>query len=98
MRLTDATDPRPHVVYRLFDAQDDLLYVGVTHSLNERLRHHRSDFINPWASLVDHWTSEPFPNRLEARKAERALIAELSPRFNRHHKSPSRATPGARGT
>ena len=85
-RLTDAEDPRPTVVYSLFDASGNLLYIGVSSDFGMRLTHHRSPFINPWADLVDHWTTEEFPTRAEARQVERELIARLSPRCNKNHK------------
>lgn len=84
-RPTDAADKVPHVVYRLFNKHDQLIYVGMTKDLSTRLAHHRSPYINPWAHHVDHWTSETYPSRVDARAAEKALIAAELPPLNKNH-------------
>lgn len=82
---SDAEYVGEHHVYRLFDKYDELIYVGMTYDLQARLTHHRADFINPWARYIDHWTSEVYPDRVSARQAEQAAIAEACPTFNKNH-------------
>jgi predicted GIY-YIG superfamily endonuclease len=79
-------DLRPHVVYRLRDKYGECIYIGMTHDLGMRLRHHRSDFVNPWARYVDsHEVVETYPNRTEAHAAEVAAIEAERPPFNLNH-------------
>lgn len=76
-------------VYRLFDANDVLLYVGKTRDFNGRLTYHR----RPWYTgqeascdihdLIDHWVLEEVSGELEAAKREREVIATEAPLYNR---------------
>jgi predicted GIY-YIG superfamily endonuclease len=70
-----------HVVYKLFDATDTLLYIGVTHNWAERASGHRS--ASAWFGEVARVETEQFDSALRAYAREAALIAELSPRHNR---------------
>lgn len=69
-----------HTLYRLFNAEGDLLYIGHTGDLTVRLRCHKSD--KAWWSevsrieSVEHWPKEA------AIEAERAAIRSESPRYN----------------
>ncbi len=83
------------VVYRLFDADDVLLYIGLTENFDLRLKGHlhptnTSGRVPHWREIVagyDHHTIEEYPDRLSASAAERiAIHAERPPlnvRFNR---------------
>ena len=73
----------PAVVYRLYDRDGALLYVGSTQDLPNRLRGHLyGSPAKPYQALIDHWTYEPFGSHDEALTAEaRAIIAE-QPLFN----------------
>ena len=74
-----------HYVYRLYDADDRLLYVGCTRRFAKRLQEHMRD--KEWAAQIDRWTiSDPYPNRDEARAAEAAAIRDEAPRHNRVHR------------
>lgn len=74
---------RPHVVYRLFDAQGHLLYVGTTCNFVQRMWQHAADHKH-WWSQVDRarTTVETYLTRDTARKAEAAAIADESPKYN----------------
>jgi predicted GIY-YIG superfamily endonuclease len=67
-------------VYRLFDADDRLLYVGCSGDLNKRLRDHRCK--TDWFPAVARTTVEAFPTREEALAAELEAIHSEAPAHN----------------
>ena len=76
-------EDRLHQVYILRNADEDVLYVGVTSNLKNRLRAHSR--IKPWWSEVSPertTTSEPIAWEL-ALTSEEHYIRTLSPRYNR---------------
>jgi DNA-binding XRE family transcriptional regulator len=68
------------ILYRLFDADDVLLYVGITAKFASRLKNHER--AQPWWSRVDHHTVEIVP-AVDARRAERRAIYDEAPLFNK---------------
>jgi excinuclease UvrABC nuclease subunit len=66
-------------LYRHFDADGGLLYVGISLRALRRLAEHAK---SQWADQIVSVTVESFPNRAEAAKAERAAILNEAPRFN----------------
>jgi predicted GIY-YIG superfamily endonuclease len=63
-------------IYRLFDAYDQLLYIGRAREVDERIASHRAVTAG-WQSLIDHWSTEPFATASDAIRAQRkATIAE----------------------
>lgn len=67
-------------VYRFFDAEGGLLYVGMTLSYESRLSTHKS--ASPWWPRVARIELERFDTRREAMRAEfRAILGEC-PEFN----------------
>lgn len=76
---------RTHFVYRAFDAQGVLLYVGCTGNPKNRYREHMSgdgDARGWFGHFVKRWqVSGPYPKKVAYAK-ERALIAELQPIWN----------------
>lgn len=75
-------DDRPIVVYRLFDAEGDLLYVGCTTDMVRRVVHHRMPSGSPWWPLVASYTMTEYPTHEEAFSAETVAIRTEAPRFN----------------
>lgn len=71
------------VVYRFFDAQGALLYVGVSENVKQRWVVHGST--KPWWPEVAEKTTEVFPSRDEALEAERAAIVAEKPKYNIVH-------------
>jgi predicted GIY-YIG superfamily endonuclease len=67
-------------VYRLFDADGDLLYVGIAGNPGRRFEQHRAD--KPWWGEVSRIDLEHWPTRQEAAEAESQAIREESPRYN----------------
>lgn len=66
-------------VYRLFDADSNLLYVGMAlHPENRIVRHRRK----PWGKKITHFTVEWHEGRHVALAAENHAIATENPAHN----------------
>ena len=92
-------DETPHYVYRCYDAEGLLLYIGCTYDVVTRMQVHMCSLDNP-ASVVlarrmERYEVEEFPTFEEARAAERAAIAAEAPLANLHHQR-ERVTPAER--
>jgi predicted GIY-YIG superfamily endonuclease len=75
----DRTDVRT-ALYRHFDADGKLLYVGISHSPLLRLSQHRDNA--RWFEKIKSVQHEWFPSRQEAMEAERKAVAEENPECN----------------
>ena len=80
-----------HSVYRCYDAEGQLLYVGCARDVPGRMYHHLQ-LCNigkqPNGTLRRHmatWTTEEYGTKLDARAAERKAILEGAPLLNRQH-------------
>jgi len=67
-------------VYRLYDANDVLLYVGISKSFGRRWRSHRAE--KPWWPEVHHQTIDWLETREEADEAETVAVLNEKPRYN----------------
>lgn len=72
---------RTHFVYRMFDADGRLLYVGCTKDIVRRLRNHRSENGHFFHRIARIHQQGPYPYR-SALAIERQLINTLRPDFN----------------
>lgn len=79
----------PHYVYRCYDIDGNLLYIGATRNVAGRL-YHLTALCNigkhPNGELrrrMHSHTAQEFPNRAAAFAAERAAIAAERPELNR---------------
>ncbi|TPW95705.1 GIY-YIG nuclease family protein [Mycolicibacterium fortuitum] len=79
-----------HVLYRIFDSDDSLLYVGAT--TNPALRFGAHSSVQPWWHTASKITLEHFPGASELAAAEVQAIRTEHPRFNRMHTDTPRAT------
>lgn len=79
-RAALVSEPRPGVLYRMYDQDGGLVYVGISVSLPARLIQHRQS--QPWWSDITSISVQHFPTIREARDAERVAIAEERPRYN----------------
>lgn len=71
---------RPNALYRLFDADDRLLYVGISHRPQIRIYHHSRR--RPWWTEVRRQVIEWHPNRTMADLAETLTILVEEPQHN----------------
>jgi predicted GIY-YIG superfamily endonuclease len=66
-------------LYRHYDAQGGLLYIGISSEVLRRLGEHRQ---SRWYRSIALITIEPFPTWKAAQAAERAAIRAEWPRYN----------------
>lgn len=75
-----------HYVYRCYDADGDLIYIGCTANVDRRMSAHRrgGKAASRWLSvcMTRHLVSGPYPDREAGRSAEAAAIAIEQPVFN----------------
>lgn len=71
---------KPVALYRHFDLNGELLYVGITNHPQLRWLQHRET--SPWAWLVADTTLHWLPDRAKAAAAERRAIRTERPLFN----------------
>lgn len=69
-----------HYVYRVYDADGHLIYVGCTQSLPDRMKVHQAT--SWWAPQAVKIRGTVFPSRREAMAAEAAAIRAENPRWN----------------
>lgn len=81
-------------VYRFFDVDDDLLYVGMTNNPERRFLEHVESKV--WWYEVDHFEVEWFDNRFLAEDAEVVAIWQEQPRYNIDRRLPRPADPRGR--
>ena len=67
-------------MYRIFDAQGRLIYVGSTHNPEARIYSHRQ--VMWWSGTIHRIKIQVFPNRQAAMDAEREAIQTEHPRWN----------------
>jgi predicted GIY-YIG superfamily endonuclease len=77
----EATTPTEWTVYRCYNAEGVLLYVGVTDDIRQRITHHRTNA--PWFGGVSRLGCEVYTERDAAYAREGALIREALPPGNR---------------
>lgn len=73
----------PHALYRMFDNEGQLLYVGITMALHRRLVTHRR--VRSWWRYVAIMEVEYLPSREAALEAERIAIIHEKPAHNMQH-------------
>lgn len=69
-----------HCLYRFWDADGQLLYVGETNDPMRRWREHQQT--KPWFCEVVTFTRESFPTRETAKAAEADAIKTENPKYN----------------
>lgn len=80
--MKSSTRTAPHVVYRCYDADDVLIYVGMT-SMPLRRRMAAHEIKNPAvASRTVRIETERFPDRASAARAESVAIDRERPLLN----------------
>lgn len=79
------TDNERTALYRLYDADGRLLYVGISKRPVVRWAEHAVDKGDLWWSEVERKTVEWFDTREEAESAEVRAIREEKPEYNKAH-------------
>ncbi|MFD6360168.1 winged helix-turn-helix domain-containing protein [Streptomyces roseolus] len=69
-------------LYRYFDAEGNLLYLGITNDVQRRELQHRRDSARTWFPLIATRTQAWFETRSEAETAELAALATEAPPWN----------------
>lgn len=80
----------PCDVYRIFDAQGQLLYVGMSTNAFRRIVQHKADH-QPWIPIADSIEVTRYRNRRSAAYMEALIINEESPTWNVQNESSSLA-------
>lgn len=70
----------PHQVYRYFDKDGTLIYVGCTLNARRRLAEHRA--ASPWGGEITRMEVADFPSKEAGLNAEREAIRTESPKYN----------------
>lgn len=85
----------PTELYRFYDSEGRLLYVGITASSQLRVAKHR--VTQPWWEFAATMTIQRFATRRQAEMAERIAIRDEDPIFNAQRLAPeSLGHPGYR--
>ena len=71
---------QPTALYRFYDGEDQLIYVGISNSVLRRLAQHSETKV--WFGTCSRVTLEHFPDRAAALAAERKAVADENPREN----------------
>lgn len=69
-------------LYRIFDSEGALLYIGISVDAFRRAKQHRKD--KPWGDQIAIITVEHYGSRKEANAAERRAVHAEGPRYNLH--------------
>lgn len=88
MVIVPQGDLSPQTLYRFFDANDVLLYVGITNDAGTRWRNHSRK--KGWWREVCRVRVEHFDSRAEVEAAEKAAIIAEAPVHNVQHNGGSR--------
>jgi len=75
------TEDKPHAIYRLFDADDNLLYIGCSATPGRRFQKHLYD--QAWRYEISRIELEWRPAWLDGRRAEMIAIRDERPKYNR---------------
>lgn len=84
---------RGHYVYRVYDADERLIYIGATSDLMKRWDAHEA--LSWWYELAERVDAEPYPTRYAAFAAEMVAIQEEQPAFNIRHRTDGPELTGA---
>lgn len=87
--IPDDAAPGRHGVYVAFDAAGEVLYIGRTQNLEERLRGHR--WTSEWHQRMRSIEWTPCVDLVEARRVEKSLISAFRPATNQNDRALLRA-------
>lgn len=78
-----ASGPERTALYRMFGAEDLLIYVGISKDFGRRWAQHA--VVQPWYPEIQRQTVDWYPSRDEAEAAEIAAIKVEQPKYNKQH-------------
>lgn len=81
IRYHGPTDPS--AVYRIYDSNAELIYVGMSYEPDTRVRVQRRE--KPWGHEIARHEVDWHPNRAASQRAEEQLIKQEHPRHNVTH-------------
>jgi hypothetical protein len=81
-----ALNEKLHTLYRLYDRNDKLLYVGISVRVETRLKEHKTSKV--WWDDVVRYELETFPDRASVLAAEELAIKTEFPVHNKVHANP----------
>lgn len=87
-RTAHELEHEPHWLYRWYDAQENLLYVGISNDPERRMREHLDDPRKPWTrepGVQFEVEPEPYPTRTAVLAAEERAIWREAPIWNVVH-------------
>lgn len=67
-------------LYRIYTADHELLYIGITDNITRRLGDHSKQ--QPWWATAHHYQLDAHPTRFAAETAERQTIRDEHPQHN----------------
>jgi predicted GIY-YIG superfamily endonuclease len=91
----DVIDNSPHALYRFYDADGVLLYVGITADPGVRFKKHRHD--KEWWTQVATIRIQKLPTRAAVLAAEKKAISDERPLWNIAHNNAAAAVRNPRG-
>lgn len=80
-RKEKSLEPSNQTLYRFFNSDRELLYVGITNNPFNRFTGHSKD--KDWFSEIAYATFEHYSSRLEVDRAETAAIKAEKPKYNK---------------
>lgn len=84
-------EEQPHFLYRCYDTDGRLIYIGCTYRVEDRMSNHLCTYDKAASVLLQRFMSyyeadaDKHLGRLAGRAAERAAIRDEQPLFNLHH-------------
>lgn len=87
--MKDDYDFRPTAMYRMYDAEGELLYVGISVRPDKRVEQHARDKAWFRGGEVEAVEVEWFDSRLRALEAEAVTIWQENPRYNLQRELPN---------
>jgi len=78
--VTGFDEDAPCDLYRIFDIDGRLLYIGITVDFNRRMWQH--SLTQPWWDEAEHFFKDSYSTRREAVKAEANAIRSERPLYN----------------
>ena len=76
---------RPTALYRFYDENEVLLYVGIAYDPDQRQKGHAQTAKDSWYPLAATRKVEFYDTRTEAEEAEKRIVRSEKPRFNRQY-------------